>query len=207
MITVKQLKAVLSLNKSGNTSDDFFKSHRYVEGYIKRVFLIGLRLNGVQFKNAVKIIEGTYIKTDSLIEKVLFLLNHNHTHGKQQQVIESLKKSHTEFFQMNELVLKFTVPYRNRLAHGTIEELKDQELIDWLCHINRSYFKEFENLLLKEFGHSAFEEPGKWGAKRGIQEKTEDTVNNLKLGSIVSKPMTLALVQKSLQGTIYENLP
>lgn len=205
MISVKQLKAVLSLKKRINTSDDFFKSHRYVEGYIKRVFLIGLRLNGVQYKNAVKIIEGTYIKTDSLIEKVLFLLSHNG--GKQQQVITSLKKSHPEFFQMNELVLKFTVPYRNRLAHGTIEELKDQELVDWLCHINRSYFKEFESLLLKEFGHSAFEEPGKWGAKRGIQKKTEDIVKNLKLGSIVSKPMTLASVQKLLHGTVYENLP
>ena len=121
MISVKQLKTVLSSNKRTNTSDDFFKSHRYVEGYIKRVFLVALRLNGVQYKNAMKIIEGTYIKTGSLIEKVLFLLNQ--TGGKQQQVITQLKKSHPDFFKINELVLKFTVPYRNRLAHGTIEEL------------------------------------------------------------------------------------
>ncbi len=205
MISIKQLKSVLSSNKRTNTSDDFFKSHRYIEGYIKRVFLIGLRLKGVQYKNSVKIIEGTYIKTASLIDKVLFLLNENG--GKQQQFITSLKTSHPEFFQVNDLVLKFTAPYRNRLAHGTIEELKDQELVNWLCHINRSYFKEFESLLIKEFGHSAFEEPGKWGAKRGVPGKIEDTVKNLKLGSIVTEPMSLASVQKSLNGTVYANLP
>ena len=167
--------------------------------------MIGLRLKGVQYNNAVKIIEGTYINTGSLIEKVLFLLNQ--TGGKQQQVITSLKNSHPEFFQMNELVLKFTAPYRNRLAHGTIEELKDQKLVNWLCHINRSYFKEFESLLQKEFGHSAFEAPGKWGAKRGVQEQVEDTVKNLKLGSIISEPISLSSVQKSLRGTGYEYLP
>lgn len=205
MISIKQIKSVLSSNKCTNTSDDFFNSHRYIEGYIKRVYLIGLRLKGVQYKNSVKIIEGTYIPTASLIDKVLFLLNEND--GKQQQYISSLKISHPEFFQMNDLVSKFTAPYRNRLAHGTIEELKDQELVNWLCHINRSFFKLFEILLIKEFGHSAFDEPRKWGAKRGVPEKIEDTVNNLKLGNIVTEPMSLASVQKSLHGTVYASLP
>jgi hypothetical protein len=205
MISLKRLKAVLLSKKQENTSEDFFISHRFIEGYIKRVFLIGLRLNGVQYNNSVKIIEGTYVNTSSLIEKVLFLLNK--TSGKQQQVITNLKNRNPSFFLINDLVLKFTAPYRNRLAHGTIEELRDQELVNWLCHINRSFFKEFESLLLKEFGHSAFENPGKWGAKRGIDDKIEVTVNKLKLGSIVSDPMSLSSVQKSLGGTVYEVLP
>jgi len=173
-----------------------------MEGYIKRVFLIGLRLNGVQYNNSVKIVEGTYINTRVLIEKVLFLLNG--ADGKQKQLISKLKIAHPEYFKLNELFLKFAAPYRNRLAHGTIEELKDQELVKWLCHINRSFFKEFEALLQKEFGHSAFDVPGQWGAKRGASEKIEDTVKKLKLGSLVSDPMHLTAVQRSLVGTIYE---
>jgi len=104
---------------------------------------------------------------------------------------------------LKELFLKFTVPYRNRLAHGTIEELTDQELVEWLCHINRSFFEEFEKMLKSEFGQSAFYEPGAWGAKRGISEEIEGTVKKLRLGSIVPVPMQLSAVKKAVAGTSY----
>jgi hypothetical protein len=108
MISVEKFKKVLSLKKQTNSSEDFFISHRYMEGYLKRVFLHGLRLKGVQYDNSVKIVEGTYMTTASLIEKVLFLLSKSA--GNQQQVISSLKQTHTEFFQLNDLFIKFTAP-------------------------------------------------------------------------------------------------
>ena len=204
MISVKKLKAIFSSKNTQNTSEEFFKTHRYLEGYIKRVFLIGLRLQGVQYENSVKIVEGTYIPTGALIEKVLYILSCDA--GTQQDTILRLKTTHPNFFKLKELFLKFTAPYRNRLAHGTIEELKDQDLVDWLCHINRSFFEEFEKMLNNEFGQSAFYEPGAWGAKRGIPEEIESTVKKLRLGSIVPVPMELSAVKKAVAGTSYASL-
>lgn len=199
MISVKKLQTALSTK---STSEDFFKTHRYLEGYIKRVFLIGLRLQGVQYDNSVKIVDGTYLHTGALIEKVLHVLSCNA--GTQRDTILKLNAAHADFFKLKELFLKFTAPYRNRLAHGTIEELKDQELVDWLCHINRAFFKEFEKMLQSEFGQSAFDEPGAWGAKRGIAEAIEVTVKKLDLGRIVPVPMQLLAVKKAVIGTGYE---
>lgn len=119
MIRISQLKNVLSSTKSTNTSEDFFQSHRYIEAYVKRVFLIGLRLQGVQYSNATVIVEGTYIRFGDLIEKVLFLLDQSQSN--QQKVVNDLKKAYPAFFKLNGLASKFTSPYRNRLAHGTIE--------------------------------------------------------------------------------------
>ena len=92
MIPIKQLKSVLSSTKRNNNSVDFFTIHRYVEGYLKRVFLIGLRLNGVQYENSVKIVDVTYLNTRVLIQKVLMLLDG--TGGNKPQTISKFKKTH-----------------------------------------------------------------------------------------------------------------
>lgn len=201
MISLSQLKTVLDANPKPSGSEDFLRLHRYLEGYVKRVMLIGLRLKGVQYENSRKIVESTYISTANLIEKVLVLLDQSGR--KHNAVITGLKKTHSGFFELKDLVLKFTSVYRNRLAHGTIGELKDQDLIDYLCHINRSFYKEFEQLLKKEYGHSAFERPGDWEAKNGIQEKIENTVKRLSLGSIVKDPMSVKQVIVKLGKTAY----
>jgi hypothetical protein len=201
MIAIKQLKSVLSSKEMRKTSDDFFKIHRYIEGYIKRVLVIGLRLNGVQYNNSVKIAESTYIKTAALIEKALILLNQSG--NKQQRPISTLKNKYKELFILNNLFLEFTSPYRNRLAHGTIEILHDQELVNYLCHVDQSFYKEFENFLLNEFGYSAFDKPSAWGAKQGQPQQIKDTVKKLHLGSIVSEPLELSAVQKMLSNTSY----
>jgi hypothetical protein len=163
--------------------------------------LISLRLNSIKYKEATTIVESTFINTSNLIEKVLFLLDQSKSN--QQQVITELMKNHKEFFVLKELLLKFSSKYRNWLAHGTIGELKDPELISYLCHINKSFFKEFESLLKIEHGNSAFDRPGDWGAKRGVDEEIETSAKRLGLGKILDRPMTLQAVKKLLTGINY----
>lgn len=134
MISLTQLKSGLSSRKVNYTSSEFFDIHRYIEAYIKRILLISLRLNDVKYKEATRIVESTYINTTNLIEKVLFLLDQSSS--KQNQVIANLKKKHNDYFELKELLLKFSSKYRNWLAHGTIGELKDPELIRYLCHVS-----------------------------------------------------------------------
>jgi len=194
-----QIKSGLSSRKKNYSSSEFFDLHRYIEAYIKRILLIGLRLNGIKYKQSTIIVESTYLNTANLIEKVLFLLDQSDS--KQNIIIEKLKKNHVDFFVLKELLIKFSSKYRNWLAHGTIIELKDTELINYLCHVNKSFFKEFEKLLKIEFSHSAFEKPGDWG---GMEEDIETAAKRLGLGKILDKPLTLQTVINRLSNTIYE---
>lgn len=202
MISPTQLRKVLGDRSSKRSSDTFFKLHVHIEGYVKRVMLIGLRLNGCQYNNSQRIVESTYITTANLIEKVLWLIDG--VDKKQGEVIADLKDKHEDFFKIKELVINYSAVYRNRLAHGTINVLNDQDKIDSLCHVNHTFFLAFEKLLKNEYGHSAFETPGSWGAKTGTNEDITKTVKRLKLGSIVKEPLSITKVHEALQGTEYE---
>lgn len=195
------LKTGLTSNKTDYDSTDFFNLHRYLEAYLKRILLIALRINKVKYKESQKIVESTYLNTASLIEKVLFLLDPSE--NKQNVVIHNLQSRHKSFFILYELLIKFSSKYRNRLAHGTIEELKDKELINLLCHVNKSFFEEFENILQIEHGHSAFEQPKEWGAVRGADENISDTAKRLNLGKILVQPLSIATVKNKLSNTKY----
>ena len=201
MISLKQIKTDLSSRKVSYSSEEFFNIHRNIEAYIKRILLISLRINGIKYKEATIIVESTYINTANLIEKVLFLLDQSQS--KQQKVISEMKKKHNDFFVLKELLLKFSAKYRNWLAHGTIGELKDPELIRYLCHVDKSFFKEFEALLKSEYGNSAFDKPGDWGAKRGKDEEIEKSAKRLGLGKILDQPLSLNIVKNKLVNTNY----
>ncbi|GAB3535757.1 hypothetical protein GCM10027342_53680 [Photobacterium alginatilyticum] len=201
MISPSRLRVVLDGTEKTIDSNYFFKTHVHLEGYVKRVMLIGLRLRGVQYENSIKIVDSTYITTANLIEKVLWLVDKK---GRGQNVVlDDLKSRYADFFSLKDTVLKFSAIYRNRLAHGTIAELKDQEMIDTLCHVNKSFFQSFEQLLIAEHGNSALDKPADWGAKRGTPEAPELTVKRLKLGSLVKSPMTLSDVKAKLATTVY----
>ena len=196
-----QIKSGLSSRKVNYISSEFFDLHRYIEAYIKRILLISLRINGVKYKESTVLVERTYLNTAKLIETVLFLLDQSEDN--QNMVISKLKKKHRDFFVLKELLLKFSSKYRNWLAHGAIIELKDTNLINHLCHVNKSFFKEFESLLKTEYGHSAFNKPGDWGAKRGLDEEIEKSAKRLGLGKILDQPLTLQIVKNRLSTTGY----
>jgi len=201
-MSLKRLKSGLSPSKTTYDSSDFFNLHRYIEAYLKRVLLIGLRLNKVKYEESRKIVGSTYLNTAALIEKALFLLDSSKE--KQSIVLRHLKSNHEDFFIISDILIKFSSKYRNRLAHGTIEELKNQELIKLLCHVNESFFKEFESLLEFEYGHSAFDQPRDWGATRGTDENITASASRLKLGKILPEPLSMVTVKNKLNNTAYK---
>jgi len=196
MIPLKLIKAEINTQRPNQTSHDFLNLHRYTEAYVKRLLLIGLRLNGVKYEESRKIVDSTFLNTGNLVEKALFLLDQSE--GKQGAVIQKLQTQYGDFFILKELLLKFSAKYRNWLAHGTVDSLRDEELVNHLCYVNRSFVQEFENLLQQEHGHSAFDKPGDWGAKRGADEPIEKSAKRLKLGKILDEPLTLTVVKNNL---------
>ncbi len=69
-----------------------------------------------------------------------------------------------------------------------------------ICRTDRQFLIEFEQLLKSEFGRSAFDEPGQWGAKKGKPEQDLNAViMRLKLGKVVAgTPMSLNEAKKLL---------
>lgn len=201
MIGPTKIREILNPSKMEYTNQIFFKTHTHLEAYIKRVLLVALRLKGVKYENSVKIVESTYLNTAHLIDKVLVLLDTKSC--SQKDALNNLKLKYPDFFTCHDLVLNFSAVYRNRLAHGTISELKDPELLKLLCQTNYAFFQSFEDLLKQEYFHSALEKPKDWGAKRGNNEAIETTIKNLKLGSIVKEPKSKSQVETLLKSTPY----
>lgn len=201
MLLLKNIRSVLEEDPGAYDSNHFLKIHIHVEAYIKRLMLIGLRLKGVQYDDSVTIVQSVFIPIAKLIDKTLFLIDPST--ASEHSIIAGLKNKHTNFFALKGLVTDFTSIYRNRLAHGTIENLPDQDLIDCLCHTNKSFFRSFEHLLKTEFGHSAFDKPGDWGAKAGHAASIQTTISKFKLGREAKKPMSLHDVRTCLKATGY----
>ena len=202
MIPLKRLKTGLTKNKTNYKSDNFFDLHRYLEAYIKRVFLIGLRLQSVQYGTAKKIVEHSYIPIGAAIDKGIALLDQSGASGK--TVRRRLRNKYSDFFVLSELFKNYTSKYRNRYAHGAVGKFKNQELVNCLCHIDRSFFVAYEKLIKSEYGSSAFDFPRDWGAKMGINETEEAALERLTLDfSITKKPMSLEDVTQKLENTDY----
>ena len=173
----------------------FIDRHRYVEGYLRRLLLIGLRLNAVQYKQAQKIIEFTFLNTPALIEKSFALISH------QKFTFKEATTKYSNFATSTDLFLKFTSPYRNWLVHGVLDTIHDLELLECLCRADRQFLIEFEKLLNAEFNRSAFDEPGRWGARKGKKEENLPAlIKRLRLGKVLKgTPMSVRVAKKRLE--------
>ncbi len=105
----------------------FIDRHRYAEGYLRRLLLIGLRLNGVQYKQAQKIVELSFLNNRALLEKVFILLSQH------EFTLKQAKTKYSRFATSIDLFLNFTSPYRNLLIHGILDTIQDLKLIEYLC--------------------------------------------------------------------------
>ena len=173
----------------------FIERHRYAEGYLRRLLLIGLRLNAVQYKQAQKIIELTFLNNNALLEKVFILLS------RKKFTLKEAKLKYPDFATSIDLFLKFTSPYRNWLVHGVIDTIHDLELLECLCRADRQFLIEFEKLLKSEFDRSALDAPGHWGALKGKKEEDlQAVIKRLKLGSVFrGTPMSIPEAKKLLK--------
>ena len=201
MIPQKTLKAVLASDDDENTVDRFIDLQRCMEGYFKRVLLIALRLQGAQYKASKKIAENNGLHLENLIDKALYLL-HEPAVNNQVKVIRELEEKYSDFKILKDLFLKFTAVARNKYSHGAFAGFSNEQLF-LLCHVNRSFFKEFENVLSTEFGNSVFNEPKDWGAKKGAYKEIEEVRDELNVGINPKTLLDESEVKEKLEDTPY----
>lgn len=202
MISPSQLNAVLGDSTLPRTAESFIHLHRHLEGYFKRVMLIGLRLHGAQYKTATAIVDTIHINAKDQIEKALVLLEVSPR--KHQQILGEIKHDHQSVFMFIKLFTEFSSRFRNRLAHGVLDEIRDEVSLDLLFRVDQGLFLELESMLKTRHGHSALDKPNKWGAKPGTKDNIESLVDELKLGKFSPVPISAKAVLKTLEslGTI-----
>ncbi len=198
MISPKQLITVLSDSNQPRTTESFIRVHRHLEGYFKRVMLIGLRIHGVQYETATRIIDSVHMHAIAQIEKAIVLLDG--TSRKHSDVINEAKRNNNAVFVLVELFQNFSALFRNRLAHGVIDEVRDPATLNTLFDVDLWLFNEFESMLKKKYCRSGFDRPNEWGAKPGRKESIDSIITRLKLGKVSPNPIATKDVQQTLAG-------
>lgn len=74
MISKKLIKNRLNNTPNPIREQDFLDMHIAVEGYLKHLFLVGLRLQGCTYKESVKVIRGSFIRVNSGSFRAAFIL-------------------------------------------------------------------------------------------------------------------------------------
>jgi hypothetical protein len=156
MLSLAQMRKRLA-NKTISDAD-FLETHICVEGLLKRVLLIGLRVRGVQYRDARQFIKvynpGGLKKT---IPKTLKLLDI--TPGPKLR-------------ELTELVVEVTAKYRNLRVHGIRGPFNDTAFLKLLINIDREFMIELRRIVQQEKGADIFDKPAKFGAAK-IPHKTE----------------------------------
>ena len=165
----------------------FMKSYRTCESYFNRIVFIGLRLKGIQYNQAEKIIRTTYIPVRDALRKGLDLLDAK----KSVQIIQ--KEAVQGSFN---LFLNFSVPYRNLVSHGVISEINDHKTLEVLIELNIKMIKEIEHEVGKTFNRSFLDEPKKWGARKSNRIFSENEIKQLKIGHGAREPISTGEAEK-----------
>jgi hypothetical protein len=173
----------------------FIDRHRCVEGYLRRLLLIGLRLNAVQYRQAQRIIQSSRLFMPDIMKKSIDLISRNRFSFKEA------KTKYPEFATATDLFMKFTSPYRNLLVHGIIDTIHELQLLQDLCQADRQFLLQFEKFLQAEFNKSAFDKPTTWGAQKGRQnEELPVVIKRLGLGKVFKgRPMSIVEARKRLE--------
>jgi len=82
-----------------------------------------------------------------------------------------------------------------------LDTIHDLELLECLCRADRQFLIEFEKLLNAEFNRSAFDKPGRWGARKGRQnEDLPALIRRLRLGTVLKgTPISVKEAKKRLE--------
>lgn len=198
MISLQKLKVLKTLSPVSPTSDEFIKIHKGVEGYMRRLLFIGIRLNNVKYSTALEVINLSYLNNPELIKKCIVLVSctrHN---------ITDFETQNPDLKVLLDLFFTFTSIYRNRLVHGIYEKIDNQELLKHCYYIDKYLITEFETTLYQLGYKSAFDSPTEWGATKIQSYETFDQViTRLKLGFITKAPKGIRSVQNAIAQTKY----
>ncbi len=176
MLALKQCKKILNKNE---ISDEYFlELHFCIEGCIKRLLFIGLRLNGVEYKTARESIDKYYKPFYKMLEQAFSLTGFDY----QKDLCE-----YKNYKEIEEFFLGFSTKYRNYRVHGVMDKIssKNNELLKTLIRLDKLFIKTINDFIAEKKGITIFDEPKKWGAKKG-------TINSLEevFGSILNAGVT-----------------
>ena len=149
------------LNDETISCEQFLRIHCCVEELFRRLLLIGLRLQGVQYKESELISENYYNRDQN--EKLKLALKYCNIN------YQDLLK-YNNFNELQMLYLKFTCRHRNKLMHGVALTYNDNDLLKLLITVDRSFILEIESFFEHIKKPSIFAKPSKWGAKKGIKK-------------------------------------
>jgi len=183
---LKLIKAIL-YSPPEITTYYFMKSYRACESYFNRIVFIGLRLKGIQYSQAEKIIRTTFMPIRDSLRKGLSLIDEQK--GKKIIQQEAVQNSFNLF-------LGFSAPYRNLVSHGVLTEISDQRTLELLIELNIKMLKEIEHEIGKTFNLSILDEPQKWGARKSKKVFTENEINELKLGHDAREPISIGEAER-----------
>ena len=158
-MTLTECKKILA--ETGISDEYFLRLHFCVEAIIRRLFLIGLRLKGMQFRIAQSFVDDYHAGLRDHIRKVFCCCGVDYDDFKASNKYACLEK----------LFFEFTSRWRNRRVHGLYPAITDTELLKLLINTDKSFVNEIEAMLKKMGKPSLFDTPGKWGATR---VKTKD---------------------------------
>jgi hypothetical protein len=154
---LKTIKELIDPNNTEYTNSFFKDCHIACESYFTRLMLIGLRMNGISYRQTSEVTKDSFLSIRDTLEKALILIDKE----KGPLVVKEVNlKNGLELF------IKYSAGYRNKLQHGAIEEINDPIVLKLVIDINLSLIREIEFYLNKYFNLSAFNTPGEWGAKR-----------------------------------------
>ncbi len=159
MIKLGECQKVLSAVEE---SDSYFlKQHFYIEGFLKRLLFIGLRLNDVQYNMAEEVIIAYHEPLEKMIERAWTISGFDY----KNDVVKFGAFKDLEGFFVN-----YTAKYRNYRVHGIYDEIEDPDLLRLLTTINYRYYKICNEYISHKGKPSVFDKPIKWGAKIGKEE-------------------------------------
>lgn len=162
MISKKLIKSRLNNTPNPIREQDFLDMHIAVEGYLKHLFLVGLRLKGCTYKESVQVIRGSYIRVNSDSFKAAFILMNCNTRWHQMKIRNNRLK------ELESLLANYTSKVRNIIVHGNYYPYQANEL-ELLYNIDKAFLQELEITVSHYFrGNTILNNtPKDFGASKG----------------------------------------
>ncbi|MDR3046077.1 MAG: hypothetical protein LBU51_00485 [Bacteroidales bacterium] len=153
MVVLENCKKLLS--KKSKTDTYFLDLHFCLEALIKRLLFIGLRLNGVQYKDA----QNFLARYDPMglkksLNKAWELI------GISLQELEC----YPNYQVLYKLVFEFTSQYRNARVHDKKNKYDNKDLLELLITIDKRFIDEIRKILKEKKNADIFDKPKQFGA-------------------------------------------
>jgi hypothetical protein len=187
MLSLKTCRKIL--DETAVTDEYFLRLHFCIESLFKRLFLIGLRKQGVQYRIAVNT-ANIYFESPKNFHKRIFRYC-----GIDHEELSAFG----DYAILEDLFFKFTSPHRNKRVHGISDTYTNEEMLSLLINVDKGFFMELESFLAETKGLSFFNTPGKWGANKGTQKDTQTVYEELLDKSLPGKPYTTEEVKERLK--------